>query len=453
MDRPGQARKPRLIAPARTGAVLAGFSGGLDSTVLLHLLACDDQVRRAGLRAIHVHHGLHSDADDWAARCREACDALAVPLAIVHVEVDRASGLGIEGAARAARHAAFTEALDDGEILALAHHQDDQAETFLLRALRGSGVDGLGAMRPWRGFSRGWLWRPLLDLPRAALRDYADAHGLRWIDDPGNANQDFDRNFLRHAVMPLLRRRWPETAGSFARSAALCAQASGLLEAEDMDALASVRRDPHTLETDALLALPPPRRARALRRWIAELALPPLPGNGIARIETHLLPAAHDANPRFDWRGARVQRWRKLLHADAIRPPLAAGWSAAWDGGMPLALPTGDILRLTDAERFDAPLRVHARQGGERITLPGRRHSHALKHVLQDAGVPPWQRERLPLLSDEDGELLAAGDAIVSARLAAWLEARGARLLLSPPHHAMCGASSAPARECPGNAP
>lgn len=418
----------RLPEPPRPSPILLGFSGGLDSTVLLHLLAADERIRHAGLRALHVHHGLHADADGWAAHCRRVCDALGVSMAVVHVDVERASGLGIEGAARAARHAAFAEALDDGEILALAHHRDDQAETFLLRALRGSGTDGLAAMRPWRHYARGWLWRPLLDAPRAALQAHAETHRLHWIEDPANAGTGFDRNFLRHAVLPLLCERWPHATDGFARSAALCAQASDLLEIEDAQALAAARRDPHTLDIDALQALPPPRRARLLRRWIAGLGLPPLPGNGIARIESELLTAPHEATPRFDWAGARVRRWRDLLHADAIRAALPADWSATWDGIAPLALPTGDILHLHGAPHFDAPLRVHARQGGERIVLPGRTHSHALKHVLQDAGVPPWRRERLPLLVDAGGEVLAAGDRIVSARLSAWLAENGARL-------------------------
>ncbi len=422
----------RLPVPPHHAPLLVGFSGGLDSTVLLHLLAADERIRRTGLRALHVHHGLHADSDAWTAHCQRACEALGVPLEIVRVEIDLTIGLGIEGAARAARHAAFATALGEDEILALAHHRDDQAETFLLRALRGAGADGLAAMLPWRRCGHGWLWRPLLDLPRAALHDYARQHGLAWIEDPSNANVDFDRNFLRNAVLPLLRQRWPQATDGFARSAALCAQAGALLDAEDAAALASAQRDPQTLDCTALQALPPPRRARVLRRWIAALALPPLPGNGIAGIEAELLPAAHDATARFDWAGTRVQRWRGLLHADVIRPPLPADFVQPWDGSAPLALPTGDTLALLGASRFDAPLQVRARRGGERIVLPGRGHSHALKHVLQDAGMPPWQRERLPLLFDADGRLLAAGDAIVSASLAAWLVAHGARLLLSP---------------------
>ena len=416
-----------MHAPPGHGPVAVAFSGGLDSTVLLQLLASDPSMRRAGLRALHVHHGLHADADAWAAHCERECAALGIALQVAHVEVDRASGLGIEGAARAARHRAFAQGLGEGEILVLAHHRDDQAETFLLRALRGSGVDGLAAMRPWRAYQRGWLWRPLLGIARADLHEHAVAHGLHWIEDPGNADIGFDRNFLRNEVMPLLRQRWPHAADSFARSAALSAQASDLLDLEDASALLHAMRDERTLDADALKAIPHPRRARVLRRWIEGLGLPPLPGNGIARIEAELLHAGHDAEARFDWAGARVQRWRHLLHAQVIRAPLPADWSQYWDGSTALALPSGDSLELLGAERFDAPLRAHARHGGERIRLPDRTHRHALKQVLQDRGIPPWQRARLPLLSDGE-ELLAAGDAILSARLDAWLRARGARL-------------------------
>lgn len=411
---------------------MAGFSGGLDSTVLLHLLAADARVRHAGLRAIHVHHGLHPDADDWAARCQALCDALAVPLTVVRVAVERNSKLGVEGAARAARHTAFAQALGDGDILALAHHQDDQAETFLLRALRGSGVDGLAAMRRWRRHGHGWLWRPLLDLPRAALLDWARSKQLEWIDDPGNAEDGFDRNFLRHRVVPLLRQRWPQADAALARSATLSAEAADLLAAEDGAALTAVSTAPATLAVDALLALPGERRARVLRRWVDGLGLPPLPATGLRMIESRLLHARADAQPRFDWSSARIERWRNLLHATLRPAPWPPDWTQVWDGSAPLRLPDGGQLALVGAAGFDAPLQVRGRHGGERLTLPGRRHSHALKHLLQDAGLPPWHRAALPLLVAADGELLAAGDRILSARMQAWLTASGARLRWSP---------------------
>lgn len=409
--------------------LLVGLSGGLDSTVLLHALSQDPLVRAQGLRAAHVHHGLQSVADEWAGRCAAFCDSLGVALTIVDVEVDRDSGEGLEAAARKARYAAFESVLEEGETLVTAHHCDDQAETFLLRALRGSGPDGLAAMRPWRKFAAGKHWRPLLDTPRSELLAYAGQHGLAWLEDPSNEDLRHDRNFLRQRVLPLLRERWPQADAAFTRSAVLSADAVELLQREDALALAMARTaDPCALSVPALLELPAMRRARALRRWIEELGLPPLPGEGVAQIETDLLPARADARARFEWRDGVIERWRDLLHAQWRREPLPAEWNTEWNGREPLPLPGGDLLRLEGAESFTSPLRVFARQGGERIVLPGRAHSHTLKNLLQELGVPPWEREALPLLSDGAGELVAIADLAYSADFDAWLRAAGARL-------------------------
>lgn len=423
---------PRLLDETAGRPLLVGYSGGLDSTVLLHLLANSADARRCGLRAIHVDHGMHADAHRWSSHCRHACDGLGVALTVVRVDVVRNAGHGPEGAARAARHAAFDKALGDDEVLTLAHHRDDQAETFLLRALRGSGPDGLGAMRRWRRFGRGWLWRPLLDVPRADLLAHARQHGLSWIEDPSNLETALDRNFLRHRILPLLRERWPHADAALARSAALSAEASALLDAEDARALAAVgyEDDARVIRVDGLRMLPAARRARVLRRWIDGLGLPPLPAQGVAQVEADLLDATPDADAEFAWSGATIQRWRNLLHADRQHPPLPADWQASWDGRAPLPLPGGGLLRLRGAPCFDTPLRVGARRGGERILLGGRAHSHSLKHVLQDLAIPPWQRTRLALLSDAEGRLLAVAGLVNAAEFEAWLRSHGAEVSL-----------------------
>lgn len=408
--------------------LLAAFSGGLDSCALLHALAQDADVRRHGLRAIHIHHGLHPAADDWARHCEAFCRTLDIPLQVVHVHVER-DGEGLEAAARRARYLAFAQAMDECEVLATAHHLDDQAETFLLRALRASGPEGLAAIRRWRRFAHGWHWRPLLDVSRKTLAGYAQAHGLAWIDDPSNADIHHDRNFLRHQVLPLLRQRWPQAEAAFARSADLMAEAAELLEEGDAQALATVRTaDPQALSVAPLERLARGRRARVLRRWIGELGLPPLPGEGVARIESDLLSAGADTAAEFAWNGAVVRRWRGLLHAGRQQDALPSDWRTHWRGDAPLVLPGGGVLALEGVAAFAEPLRVSARQGGERIALPGRGHSHALKKVLQELGVPPWERLRLPLLWDSRDRLLAAGDLVHSADFDAWLRQSGAVL-------------------------
>jgi tRNA(Ile)-lysidine synthase len=228
----------------------------------------------------------------------------------------------------------------------------------------------------------------------------------------------------------VLRERWPHADAAFARSAALSGHASRLLDDGDRIALEHVRdADPRDLHVAPLRLLDPARRARVLRRWIGELGLPPLPAVGVDCIESTLLRAARDAQAEFAWSGVVVQRWRDRLHAQRERAPLPADWSAAWNGRAPLTLPDGGSLKIEGNAGFDHAWTVRPRLGGERITLPGRRHAHALKHVLQEMGVAPWQRAHLPLLLDADGEVLAAGDAVVSARFADWLQAQGARLL------------------------
>lgn len=405
-----------------------GYSGGLDSTALLHALAALPAARARGLRAWHVHHGLHEHADAWVAHCQSACDALGVALTVSRVAV-AARGQGREAAARHARYAAFIDGLGTGEVLVLAHHRDDQAETFLLRALRASGPDGLGAMHCWRDFGRGRLWRPLLRTPRAALEAFVREHGLPWIDDPSNVDLSLDRNFLRGRVLPVLRERWPHADAALAASAALCEQAAALLQDGDAQALAAVATDnPSTLSLPALQRLPAARRARVLRRWILDLGLPALPAAGVEQIEHCLLDASVDGEATFAWHGAAVRVWRGLLHAGPLLPPLPAQWQARWAGDAPLELPGGGSLALVGAPGFDETLMVHPRRGGERIVLPGRAHSHALKHVLQDLGVPPWERTRLPLLSSADGEVLAAADRAYCARLDDWLRERNARI-------------------------
>jgi tRNA(Ile)-lysidine synthase len=419
-------------------SLLVGLSGGLDSTVLLHALATPGADTRTGLRALHVHHGLHEHADQWSEHCLRLCASLGVPCIIEHVRVRRDSGQGMEGAARDARYAAFAKHLRAGESLVLAHHQDDQAETVLLRLLRGSGSDGLAAMRRQRSFADSVLLRPLLGLSRHQLLAYANSQGLSWCDDPSNEDDGPDRNFLRRQVMPLLQRRWPQASGALSLSAALLGEDARLL-GEEADRRLEKIVDPHdrgVLRIPALLELDPAWQARVLRRWLDRQRLPPLRRRAYALIAEQLLAGPGDGAGEYRWSGAVLRRWRDGLHASWKPDALPGRWQRPWDGTGSLELPVGGTLRFKSLdphlEAIDNTVsltsefgacRVASREGGERIRLPGRAHSHSLKHQLQQRHVVPWRRERMPLLFAGDGELLSAGDLIVSARLDAWCAA------------------------------
>ncbi len=409
---------PFPVAPV-SSPILVGLSGGLDSSVLLHWLAEQPTIRAQGLRALHVQHGLHADAEGWADHCGELCDRLDVGLTIVHVDVRSDLGVGPEAAAREARHAAFAAHLQANETLALAHHRDDQAETVLLRLLRGSGSEGLAAMRDTRPFAAGRIWRPLLGTPRADLLAYAGAHSLAWIEDPSNQDTRLDRNFLRHRVLPVLAERWPHATAALAQSAHWLEEDATLLEDEAQSRLRKIiGDDPATISVSALLALEPAWRSRVLRCWRSSLGFLPWPESAHVVIESQLLVTRPDARPEYRWPGGVLRRWRDRLYLDHLRSSLPEEWRCDWDGRATLELPTGDSLALQPALVAGEKFRVAARIGGERIRLPGREHSHSLKHVLQAHGIPPWERERMPLLFAADGELLAVADAVLSAR---WL--------------------------------
>lgn len=424
----------RALTGAPSGAICVGFSGGLDSTVLLHALAASGAARARGLRALHIDHALHADSAAWAEHCRRFAAALDVPLIVERVAVGDVRGLGLEAAARTARHAAFEAALASGELLALAHHRDDQTETVLLKLLRGAGPEGLAGMRALRACGAGQLWRPLLDMPRDALRAYAHAHDLAFVDDPSNADTRHARNFLRSEVLPLVRRRWPQADAAIAHSARWLAQAAAFLDDAALAALAPLRGvDPATMRWREWLALPDALRAGALRAWLRDLDLSTPEILHIEQLERQLAQAESDKLPCVAWAGAEIRRYRDHIHA---MPPLAEpphDWRAdAWDGS-PLDLPAGCgrlSLEPVDADARPAgiTLTVAFRRGGERLRPAGDRHTRELRDLMQQAGLPPWRRGRVPLVS-LGGTLMMVGDYWLSDDGAAWLE--GQRLRVS----------------------
>jgi tRNA(Ile)-lysidine synthase len=421
------------LAELPHGPILVAFSGGLDSAALLHALSQSAAARTRGLRAVHVDHGIHDDSAQWALRCQEFADTYGVKLDVCAVEVLRTRGLGLEASARRARYGEIERLMTPGEIVALAHHRDDQAETVLLKLLRGAGPEGIGAMRPLRRQGPGMAWRPLLGLPRAAMREYAEQHGIRWISDPSNADPSIDRNYLRMQVLPRIVSRWPEAEASIAQSATWARAAAEFIEVEAERALARLQGlDPATLQFREWLELPQALRDPVLRRWLRALDLPEPTHYQAAELVRQLGEAGEDRQPCVRWPGAEVRRYRDLLHA---LPPLQVppfDWVAPFDGSA-LALPMNlGILRLVDTDHAPATvsddLRVRFRRGGESLRLEAGGHTRELRDLFQEAGIPPWQRGRLPLVFERDGGLLAVADLWLSETGFAVFGAVGARL-------------------------
>lgn len=374
--------------------VWVACSAGLDSTVLLDVLS---RLGLRGLRVIHVHHGLQAAADGWQARCAADCARRGIAFEARRVQIAAHDARGPEAAARAARYTAFAEVLGPGDVLATAHHLDDQAETFLMRALRGSGPGGLAAMRACQPFAGGLLWRPLLRFARAELEAYAREHGLEGVDDPHNRELRYLRSWLRHELMPVLRARLPSAAAGLARSAALCAQTEELLAERAREDAALAARGAG-LSVSALKALSAARRANLLRWWIARQNLPPMPHAIHAGFEA-LLHARADAEPRLAWPGAELRRYRDELLVMPPLPPEPQGAELVWDGCARLTLPPGcGTLSPPDAVCAPRALRVRFAAGGERFRPQSSAHRRSLKNLFQERGVPPWRRRRTPLV-------------------------------------------------------
>lgn len=405
----------------RGGVYWVAYSGGVDSTVLLHRL------RTAGLkplRAIHVHHGLQAAADGWARHCRQQCRALKIPLSIEKVRVSQTSGEGPEAAARAARHAAFRKHLKKRDCLVTAHHADDQAETLLLRLLRGSGVRGLAAMRPLSDFASAKLWRPLLGVSRAEILAYAKTHQLKWIEDPHNRDPRYSRSWLRSELMPQLRARYPALIMVLTQTAELNADASDLLDEYGKADLEEIVRGT-ALHIPTLRALSSARRHHLLRLWLEQRAQQLPPAKTLTQIDEELLNARADATPVIGLGETELRRYRDHLYLLPRMPPVPVGIRIRWNGRGTLSLPEGCGSLRGRSPRAIQGLEVCFPSGGEKLKPLKDAHTRTLKNLCQQAGIPPWIRERLPLVY-RDGELIAIADL--------WRSAAAAQLRLAWSH-------------------
>lgn len=398
--------------------ILVAFSGGLDSTVLLHKLVC---WRRHSpdihLRAIHIHHGLSPNADDWVAHCQHWCSKWQVPLLVRHVTVAD-DGLGIEAQARLARYDAFRETLLPGEVLATAQHQDDQCETLLLALKRGSGPAGLSAMPESMAFAGTRLIRPLLNASRSTLLSWATAHQLSWIEDESNQDDHYDRNFLRLRVLPLLSARWPHFAQAVSRSATLCGEQEQLLDELLADDLAAHIGAQGQLAIAPLLTLSAPRRAALLRRWLSRHKAVMPSRDMLCRVWQEVALAREDAKPQLQLGTCSVRRYQQQLWWVRNIPEQGARQLCWPDISQPLVLADslgivqlqpGGNLRSPRADelvsiRFQAPGLLH---------IVGRHGGRKLKKIWQESGVPPWWRNATPLLFYNE-TLIAAAEQFVT---------------------------------------
>jgi tRNA(Ile)-lysidine synthase len=390
------------------------YSGGMDSHVLLFLLSQLKQNDSAlQLRAVHVNHGLQADSERWAEHARIVCEVLEIPLEIRLAVVDDQSE-GPEAAARKARYAEFSEILRPGEHLLLAQHAEDQAETFLLQALRGSGLDGLSGIPRKRRFSVGYIGRPLLACSLESLSIVASTHDLIWIEDPSNLDDKFDRNYLRLNVMPLLKERWPAYAQTLGRSALRSAAASQtLLGLAQQDLAALTIEGTSELSIAGLNALPKERAFTALRLFVRQknLRMPRL--QDLMQVMGNLVDARPDSNGIVNVRDYVFRRHKDSLYVlpqQEDARPFHYTWDAPYE---PLTIcETGLTLTLALCHQQglqlppDGSVTVKSRVGGELLRMGEPAFHKSVKKILQESSLPPWVRDTIPLIYS-DGRLAA----------------------------------------------
>jgi tRNA(Ile)-lysidine synthase len=386
----GTGADPRLVV---------GFSGGLDSTVLLHLAH-----RHAGqrTRAIHVNHGYSPAAGDWEAHCQRYCDALGVAFTALRLPTLSAGKPFSEGEARTQRYQQFSKSLGQDDVLLLAHHRDDRAETLLLHLFQGRGSFSMPAVRP---FGSGQLWRPLLALAREDLRRYATSHELQWLDDPSNEDRRHDRNFLRHEVMPRLNERFQSLPERLAQAAT---------QHQTMERLLTQLLDLQqaTLPLETLAARPLAEQATIIRLWLRSHHYPQPSSASLNGFLAQLASAADDRQPELRWENRQLRRFAGQLWCIRIINPAFASLQISGPGewrlpqgrlrisGRPEQAFASDDLTVHFWQAPDLACPQHIRQGG---------HARSIKEALRVAGVPPWRRPGYPVVADRHGVVCVPG--------------------------------------------
>ena len=384
------------------------YSGGLDSTVLLHLM----HNARLPIQAVYVNHHLQNESDDWERHCKENCKNLNISFSVLHAEVEKVAQKSIEDCARKARYNSLHALLNDSSALVTAHHQDDLAETILLQLLRGAGPAGLAAMPKFKKLSKGIHLRPLLDFSRVEIHEYAKSHQLNWIDDPSNDSLDFDRNYIRNIIMPKLSSRWPGAQQTFARSASLQAEAMYCLhELAEIDISSARTKHSMILNISALQELNDVRLKNVLRYWIRTHNIRVPNRKILQHIVTDIVKKEDiETSPLQTWKEGEIRRYRNQLYLMVPLQPHSPTQVLRWKIDQPLFIESlNRTLRREELEKYGLKLpaeinelTVRFREGGERFKLFGQKQHRSLKNLLNEAEIPPWERNRIPLLFHND---------------------------------------------------
>jgi len=435
-----------LASLPRVNSYIVGFSGGADSTALLHALSNIQKQLDTPVSAVHVNHGIHADADQWQSQCERFCYRHDIKLTCLRIDLKNSSGKGLEAEARHLRYEAISALLKPGDCLLTAHHADDQAETLLLNLMRGSGVDGLTAMPESRPLGTGSLQRPLLQFKNAALRNYLRENDVEWTEDPSNLHLDHDRNFVRHEVIPLLEQRWPEVCQRLLLTRDAMNDARHLLENLADEYLLQNLDHAYVLPITPQCASKPELFRLVVRRFIKQSGASGIPAYKLGTFCEQVQLDHSDHKVSVSWDGWLLHWYQNQLwlHSETHILPCP---SVKWPDGQSevdlgedvgqLILETGEPsksqaepgIRVSPQGDFSVGGRINME---ESVINQGGFHK-SLKNVFQSAHIPPWLRDSIPLCK-LNGELVAVGDWYFNERFANWLSENKVSLNWRPRH-------------------
>ncbi len=419
------ALQTQLAAYDNVKRYVVGYSGGVDSHVLLHAISQLKNITSSHISAIHINHGLSDNAAIWEQHCQQICDELQVPLQIIRIQANKNTA-SLENELREKRYQAFAENLAKTDLLLLGHHANDQAETILLRMLRGSGSKGASGMPAIRTLATSKLARPLLSFNRSHLVAYAKLNNINWVEDESNKNLIFDRNFLRHSLLPIIKLRWPSYQKVLNRFAIINEQQSLTIDYL-ITPILSKMIDTHdeSLDLIKLNEYPTEIQLNLIRGWLQQQLLSVPSYNQLQKIIIEVVNARRDANPILRWRNVEIRRYAKRLYAFKALAEHKKNASYNWQLNEILSLPGVGCLTAsqTTGSGFRIPndtalINICFRRGGERCTPAGRAGSRSLKKLLQEINLPPWLRDRVPLIYINN-ELVAVADLWVCENYAA----------------------------------
>jgi len=410
----------KSILTVDTKRVFIAYSGGVDSHALLHMMSLNTSIK-ANITAVYVNHGLQAEAVEWAEHCAKVALNLGVAFKCLNVNAQRVARESQEEVARNARYQALKSLLEEGDVLLLAQHREDQMETVMLQLFRGAGVQGLSGMPVKCAFGAGQMCRPLLDVSQQEINDYAQQYNLDWVEDSSNQCDDFDRNFLRNQVFPQLKKRWPALDKTVSRSARHCA-ASDSLAKSVVKVLFEQLYDlgDETLDITELLKLEMLKQQLVVRQWFNVLQLRMPAEKTVQRIINEVANAQVSASPQVQGRGYRVRRYRNKLFCLKNDISTDIPLQMEWVNGLKkinyanyhLAI-VDSTIGLSKVIWDKSEVVIKFRTGSEKIKLPGRVGHHTLKKLFQEQGVPPWQRGVIPLIY-LDNDLAAVGNLWIS---------------------------------------